>query len=503
MGNLVKNKKVNGLKLVLPSKKYENSYYSLIRSAQEDNSISELGNARCRDNESFDQMLKRLRNRRKGINLARRDVPATVYWMIVNDNIVGTIDLRHYLNEDYYKRLGHLAYYIKKEERNKGYATEALNKAKKIYQKHNVDQILVTCLKDNLYSSKVIKTNGGKLKNEVLDKKSNQIIQRWIIKIFDKKVIPNVAWLTTNRTCNNNCVWCYTGKYRVHSMDFNKAKQYIDSLSTLKIKKIILIGGEPTIYENILEIIKYISEKNIEVSIATNGRIFSNYEFAKNAVKNGLKNCNISIKGATEEEYLKNTRSYGFIEMVKGYHNLKQLGINVSTSYVLCDKDYDKFDKFLESLQNNKLDNIVFQLYKPSVDVKDDYNAPTIKDLAEICKYVYYKIKETKLRFKFEMSIPLCSLDKDLLQSMIKDNCITTCCHISKGNGIIFDTNFDLLPCNHFVGHPLNSNNIMSYEIESFWNSDVPVEFRKELEPILQQYVKNVLFGENVVEDVF
>lgn len=45
-----------------------------------------------------------------------------------------------------------------------------------------------------------------------------------------------------------------------------------------------------------LKIIKFISENEIEVSMATNGRKFSNIEFAKQAQKNGLKNVNISKK---------------------------------------------------------------------------------------------------------------------------------------------------------------------------------------------------------------
>ena len=59
-------------------------------------------------------MIKRLDDRRRGIHIASRDVPATVYFIITDDDkLVGTIDLRHQLNDNYYVRLGHIAYYIK------------------------------------------------------------------------------------------------------------------------------------------------------------------------------------------------------------------------------------------------------------------------------------------------------------------------------------------------------------------------------------------------------
>ena len=54
---------------------------------------------------------------------------ATIYFVIVNNEVVDAIDLRHYLNKDYFKTFGHIAYYIKPSCRNKGYATIALSMA--------------------------------------------------------------------------------------------------------------------------------------------------------------------------------------------------------------------------------------------------------------------------------------------------------------------------------------------------------------------------------------
>ncbi len=170
------------MKLILPNYKYRKQYEELISSALKNKDISEMGNA-YRENESFHHLLKRLKDRREGKNISNRDVPATVYFIVEQDKLVGTIDLRHTLNEDYYSRLGHIAYYIKAEERNKGYATKALSLALKKYQKHKVHNILITCLKDNVASRKVIENNGGVLEKEFNDKITGKLIQRFWIKI--------------------------------------------------------------------------------------------------------------------------------------------------------------------------------------------------------------------------------------------------------------------------------------------------------------------------------
>jgi hypothetical protein len=112
-----------------------------------------MGNA-YRENEKYEDMLIRLENRSKGINISSRDVPATVQFILnEKEKVVGTIDIRHTLNDNYFSRLGHIAYYIKLEERNKGYATEALKLALeklKIEYKVNKNRMFLDVLDEML-----------------------------------------------------------------------------------------------------------------------------------------------------------------------------------------------------------------------------------------------------------------------------------------------------------------------------------------------------------------
>lgn len=454
------------LKLVLPNKKYKKSYYELVKSAIKNEDVSELGNA-YRENETFEQMLKRLRDRRIGKNISKKDVAATVYFIVVGDKVIGTIDARSYLNESYYADLGHIAYYIKPDERRKGYATKALGLVLKKYKHTN--RILVTCTKDNIGSAKVIENNGGILEGIFLSKRFSVEIKRyWITKKVDK-VLPKVVWLTINGTCNNKCSWCYAKKYTEYNkmMKLDDIKKCVNQLEKIGVKKVILIGGEPTIHPNIVEIIKELTDHNIKVSMASNGRKFCDFEFAKSLVDAGLCAVNISIKGSNENEYMENTLSHGFKEMLKGYKNLSKLNVNLSLSYVLCNTDISKFEEFWKMCIDNKLDNILFQFYKPSVLERDE-DAPTIEHLAELCKKVYERIYNSNINFHFEMSLPLCVLDEKMLKHMIEKKRIYTSCHISRGHGIVFDPEFNILPCNHFVTTPLNDKKVSFDNLVNF-----------------------------------
>lgn len=300
---------------------------------------------------------------------------------------------------------------------------------------------------------------------------------------MDNNIKPKVAWLTTNRTCNNKCKWCYTGKFKCKnlSMNLNRLKLTVDELYKNGINKIILIGGEPTINDNIIEIISYIKCRNIKVSIASNGRKFSDLEFAHECKKVGLDFVNVSIKGIDDDEYIKNTGNIGFDEMLRGYKNLKDVGIDTTLSYVITKNDRNEYINLKNMLILNDIDYIFFMLYKPSVDDNNDYDGPSIEELALACKTVYEVFENSGVRANFEMSIPLCLLEDNLLNNLLNKNMMSTCCHISKGKGIIFDTDFNILPCNHFVDYPMNKEIVVPQEIVQFWNSETCNEFRKTI----------------------
>lgn len=145
-----------------------------------------------------------------------------------------------------------------------------------------------------------------------------------------KESLLTTAWFTVNRNCQFHCEWCYAKESTPSQiMDFEKAKSTVDALHKKGIKKIILIGGEPLLYKNIITLAEYIAKKNILVSIATNGQALKSETLCKNIVLSGVKNVNISLKGTSENEYEHNVGSKGLQTAIDGYHNLKNAGLRL------------------------------------------------------------------------------------------------------------------------------------------------------------------------------
>lgn len=91
-------------------------------------------------------------------------VPSNIYLAVrERDNrIVGVIDLRHHINHPILGTWGgHMGYYVRPSERNKGYAKEMVRQNLQYCRALGIHKVMITCDEDNLASEKVITANGG------------------------------------------------------------------------------------------------------------------------------------------------------------------------------------------------------------------------------------------------------------------------------------------------------------------------------------------------------
>jgi predicted acetyltransferase len=94
--------------------------------------------------------------------------------------ILGSVNIRHCLNEDLLFRGGHIGYGIRPTQRKKGYATLMLGLALEKCREMGLKKVLVTCNQDNIGSAKTIRNNGGILENEVTEENGTVIKRFWI-----------------------------------------------------------------------------------------------------------------------------------------------------------------------------------------------------------------------------------------------------------------------------------------------------------------------------------
>ncbi|MFP4116402.1 MAG: radical SAM protein [Candidatus Aenigmatarchaeota archaeon] len=132
---------------------------------------------------------------------------------------------------------------------------------------------------------------------------------RFYPKERDWKAIRNhvssvLLYITNN--CNSSCRICYQESKigdRGGEMEKERIQKVLDRIG--KNKRVTLIGGEPTVRDDLFEIIRMVKEKGHEPEIFTNGLKLSDIKYVKKLKEAGIERVYISLDGFEEEIYEK------------------------------------------------------------------------------------------------------------------------------------------------------------------------------------------------------
>ncbi len=120
-----------------------------------------------------------------------------------------------------------------------------------------------------------------------------------VIKAAGKKHIE----VNLGKRCNNNCIFCMVPQESLFRefADCEKIKKEIKKYFEDGYNSIGFVGGEPTIYPNIVEIISYAKSLGYkEINIVTNCKKFSDKNFLKSLLEAGLNRIVISAHSHIE-----------------------------------------------------------------------------------------------------------------------------------------------------------------------------------------------------------
>ncbi|MBQ8293471.1 MAG: GNAT family N-acetyltransferase [Bacilli bacterium] len=154
----------SSVRLAKPSEEHFNQLLELKQDFIKNNEPRIQGSGSIDKYDDLNEWLKSINDIEQGKN--EKIVPSTYYLILSDDEVVGTICMRHYLTKDLEEFGGHIGYSIKPSARRKGYAKEALRLILELY-KDKYDEILIMCEDDNIASNKTILANGGILINQI------------------------------------------------------------------------------------------------------------------------------------------------------------------------------------------------------------------------------------------------------------------------------------------------------------------------------------------------
>ncbi len=175
-------KKEELLELIIPDEKNEKQIMEYVEEHIKNGENTVQGIGGLAEEETYSNWLYKIRKDLTNTKGENGRVQSTLYLAIrkKDNKLIGTIQIRHKLNEKLLNKGGNIGYGVRPEERKKGYATFMLELALKKAKELKLNRILVTCNKENISSVKVILKNKGKLENEIEVSKKEVIQRYWI-----------------------------------------------------------------------------------------------------------------------------------------------------------------------------------------------------------------------------------------------------------------------------------------------------------------------------------
>jgi predicted acetyltransferase len=153
-------------RLVKPDSSHEQAYLAYIREWTDREETIVPYSARL-DGRGYTAFLMLQKDREDRSKIPAEFVVSSFYLFMEENTIVGAVSIRHELNDRLLATGGHIGYGIRPTRRGEGLAKIMLRLALEKVRKLGIQEVLVTCYKDNLRSARTIQSCGGVKENEV------------------------------------------------------------------------------------------------------------------------------------------------------------------------------------------------------------------------------------------------------------------------------------------------------------------------------------------------
>jgi len=270
-----------------------------------------------------------------------------------------------------------------------------------------------------------------------------------------------LMWLTLNRGCNFRCEWCYATGSEYSSedeMSLEFAMNFLEIAEGLGIKKLFLIGGEPTLWTDLLDFNDAMSSMKIGSTIVTNAYRFSDDRFWAEYLEHPNTHIGASFKAFDQKSLSRNTKVNKFSEVTKGLKRVFEHQDHSIVSFV--------YSKHCES---NFLNMVKYAVDCGAFGVSVNFCSPMIYggqadgrfmvDADILTKEILSTYEEahalTNGRLIFVMKHPLCIWPWEFIQTLKARGQISTTCHLQHQSGGIVDTDGSLLICNSLFDYPV------------------------------------------------
>lgn len=203
--------------------------------------------------------------------------------------------------------------------------------------------------------------------------------------------------------CQNNCVHCYAGgPHETDELDTSQWKEAINRLSDIGIFILTFTGGEPTLREDLPELLQYAQNKGMVTGLITNGRRLKDKNYVETLEKAGLDFVQITLESHREQIHDLMTDNKGsWSETISGIKNAVNSQIYTTTNSTLWKHNAQDFLETIDFIKELKVAAFGCNslIYSGKASTIDEGFALTYAKINELLPLIREKAQHLGLKF--------------------------------------------------------------------------------------------------------
>jgi len=272
--------------------------------------------------------------------------------------------------------------------------------------------------------------------------------------------------------CQNNCNHCYAGgPHETPELTTEQWKEVIDRLHQIGVFILTFTGGEPTLREDLPELLLYGQNKGLVTGLITNGRKLKDKTYVKILEKTGLDFIQVTLESHKPKIHDQMTATKGsWRETVAGIKNVIPTQIYATTNTTLSRHNAPDFLETIDLLKDLGVaafgcNSLIYS--GKANEVSEEFALP-LETLKQLLPKILDKANHLGLKFLWYTPTQYCQFDPVKLGLGVKS------CTAAKINMCI-GPNGDVYPCQSYFE---SLGNILKEDWQKIWNHPLAVQLR-------------------------
>jgi radical SAM protein with 4Fe4S-binding SPASM domain len=270
--------------------------------------------------------------------------------------------------------------------------------------------------------------------------------------------------------CNNNCSHCYNARERTFpELSTAEWKLILDKTWALGIPHVVFTGGEPTLREDLPELIAH-AEANGQISgLNTNGRRLADPEYVQRLVAAGLDHVQITLESCDADIHNAMVSARAFEQTIAGLKNALKSPLFVMTNTTMLRNNVDSIPATLDFLAELGVPTIGLNALIHSGHGSTVGTGLPDHALTPLLETARLKTDMRGQRLIWYTPTQYCGFDPQALDLGVKG------CTAALYNMCV-EPNGDVLPCQSYY-QPVG--NLLNNEWDAIWNHELCVRLRE------------------------